>query len=201
MRNRLIIIGAGGHGKVCSDNALKNGYSDISFIDDSITGSIMGFPIIGTSSDIMRLNDGETDFLIGIGNNAVRESIAERFPVNWITLIHPSAQIASGVSVGIGSVVMACAVINSDSKIGKHCIINSSTVVEHDNVIEDYVHVSPGARLSGTVIVGERTWIGTGTSIINNVRICSDVVIGVGSVVIRDIESPGVYYGLIDKHR
>ena len=30
MNNRLIIIGAGGHGKAIADNALKNGYTDIS---------------------------------------------------------------------------------------------------------------------------------------------------------------------------
>ena len=29
--NRLIIIGAGGHGNVVADNALKNGYTDMSF--------------------------------------------------------------------------------------------------------------------------------------------------------------------------
>lgn len=200
MGRRLIIIGAGGHGKVCADNAVKNGYTDISFIDDNIIGSVMGFPIIGTCSEIMRLNDSQTDFVIGLGNNATREFIAEKFSVNWATLIHPSAQIANGVSVGTGSVVMACAVVNSDAKIGKHCIINSNAIVEHDNIIEDYVHLSPGAKLSGTVIVGKRTWVGTGTSIINNISICPDVVIGVGSVVIRDIESPGVYYGLINKH-
>ena len=36
MSNRLVIIGAGGHGKVIADNALKNGYTDICFIDDNL---------------------------------------------------------------------------------------------------------------------------------------------------------------------
>ena len=69
--NRLIIIGAGGHGKVIADAALKNGYTNICYIDDHATGDVMGFPIIGTSADIERLNDGSTDFIIGIGNNAM----------------------------------------------------------------------------------------------------------------------------------
>ena len=64
--NRLIIIGAGGHGKVIADAALKNGYTNICYIDDHATGDVMGFPIIGTSADIERLNDGGTDFIIGI---------------------------------------------------------------------------------------------------------------------------------------
>ena len=76
--NRLIIIGAGGHGKAIADNALKNGYTDICFIDDDAVGTRLDLPIIGTSADITELNDGKTDFIIGIGNNAVRKEIAEK---------------------------------------------------------------------------------------------------------------------------
>lgn len=197
MSNRLIIVGAGGHGKVIADNALKNGYTDICFVDDNSAGECMGFPIIGKSADIDKLNDGKTDFVIGVGNNLVRKMIAERYAVNWVTIIHPSAQIAENVSIGKGTVVMAGAVINACAEIGKHSIINTCAVVEHDNVLGDYVHLSPGVTLSGTVTVGERTWIGTGTSVINNITICEDVIVGVGSVVIKDIKNKGTYFGTI----
>ena len=197
--NRLVIVGAGGHGKVIADNALKNGYSDINFVDDHATGECMGFPIVGTCVEIDRLNDGKTDFVIGIGSNEIRKRIAERYDVNWITLIHPSAQIAVNVSIGKGTVIMACAVINACTIIGEHCIINTGAIVEHDNQIGDYVHISPGAKLSGTVVVGARTWIGTGASVINNTDICEDVIVGVGAVVICDIRNKGTYVGLISK--
>ncbi|MBO5402303.1 MAG: acetyltransferase [Clostridia bacterium] len=197
MSKRLVIIGAGGHGKVIADIALKNGYTDIVFIDDNSKGECMGFPIVGTTSDVEKLNDGNTEFVIGIGNNATRKRLAEQFDVNWTTLIHPSAQIAVNVSVGKGTVVMAGAVINVCSSVGDHCIINTCAVVEHDNVIGDYVHISPGVKLSGTVSVGRATWIGTGASVINNISICDDVIIGVGSVVVRDVNRKGTYYGII----
>ncbi|MBO5069653.1 MAG: acetyltransferase [Roseburia sp.] len=197
MSNRLIIVGAGGHGRVVADNALKNGYTNISFIDDHATSDCMGFPIIGTTAEMEALNDGKTDFVIGIGSNEIRKAIAEKYDVSWVTLIHPSAQIAMNVSVGKGTVIMAGAVINACATIGKHCIINTSAVVEHDNVIKDYVHISPGVKLSGTVTVEERSWIGTGTSVINNVTICEDVIVGVGSVVIKDIKTKGTYFGTI----
>lgn len=195
--NKLIIIGAGGHGKVIADIAVKNGYTDINFVDDHAAGACMGFPIVGKSGLIPALNDGKTDFVIGVGNNEIRKRIAEAYDVNWVTLIHPSAQIGMEVSIGKGTVVMAGAVINVCSGIGKHCIINSGAIVEHDNMLGDYVHISPGAKLSGTVSVGKCTWIGTGTSVSNNIEICDDVVIGVGSVVIRDIKTKGTYYGLV----
>lgn len=194
--NRLIIVGAGGHGKVIADNAVKNGYTDICFVDDHAVGVCMGFPIIGTGEVLAELNDGKTDFVIGIGNNAVRKKISEKYDINWITLIHPSAQIAMNVSIGKGTVVMANVVINVCTTIGEHCIINTSAVVEHDNVVGDYVHISPGAKLSGTVTVGKHTWIGTGASIINNVDICDSCIIGAGTVVVKGIKESGTYVGV-----
>lgn len=194
--NKLIIIGAGGHGKVIADNALKNGYMDICFVDDRSTGECMGFPIVGASADIANLNDGKTDFIIGIGNNAVRKKIAEENDVNWITLIHPSAQIASCVSIGKGTVVMAGAVINACAVVGDHCIINTRAVIEHDNVIEDYVHISPNAALGGTVRVGEKTHVGIGATVKNNIDICGNSIIGAGAAVVKNITESGTYVGV-----
>lgn len=194
--NRLIIVGAGGHGKVIVDNAWKNGYTNVCFVDDNATGECMGIPIVGTSADIIALNDGQTDFVIGIGNNVVRKRIAERYTVRWVTLIHPSAQIGLHVCVGEGTVVMAGAIVNSGATVGVHCIINTGVIVEHDNVIGDYVHISPNAALGGTVRVGELTHIGIGATIKNNTDICSDCTVGVGAVVVKDIEECGTYVGV-----
>ena len=194
--NRLIIIGADGHGNAIADNALKNGYKNICFVDDNITGDVMGFSIIGTSEDIERLNDGNTDFIIGIGNNAVRKTIAEMYNVNWISMVHPSAQVAFNAEIGKGTVVMANAVINVCATVGEHCIINTSAVVEHDSVIENYVHISPNAALGGTVRIGELTHIGIGTTVKNNTNICSECTIGAGTVVVKNITGKGIYAGV-----
>jgi sugar O-acyltransferase (sialic acid O-acetyltransferase NeuD family) len=197
--NRLIIIGAGGHGKVVADIAAKIGYTDICFADDHAKGQCLGFPILGGTACLEAWNDGATDFVIGIGNNAVRKKIAEEYDINWVRLVHPSAQIGLQASIGRGTVVMAGAVINACAGVGEHCIINTRAVVEHDDRIGNYVHLSPGVTLSGTVTVGECTWLGTGTSVINNVDICANVTVGVGSVVIRSIQKEGIYYGLVGK--
>lgn len=194
--NRLVIIGAGGHGKVIADIALKNGYKDVCFVDDHATGEVMGLPVIGVCEDITHLNDGHTDFVIGIGNNAVRKAIAEKYDVNWVTLIHPSAQIAFNAEIGKGTVVMANAAINVCATIGEHCIINTGAIIEHDNVIENYVHISPNAALGGTVQIGMECHIGIGATVKNNIDICSDCVIGAGAVVIRDIKTSGTYIGV-----
>lgn len=193
---RLIIVGAGGHGKVIADNALKNGYTDICFVDDRATGTCMEFPIVGTTADIPDLDDGKTGFIIGVGNNGIRRRIAEQYAVNWVSLIHPSAQIGENVSIGNGTVVMAGAIINPCTRIGVHCIINSGAIVEHDNRIGDYVHISPGAALAGNVHIGEETHIGIGASVINNMEICDRCIIGAGGVIIKNIHDRGTYAGV-----
>lgn len=194
--NRLVIVGAGGHGKVIADIALKNGYTKICFVDDNVIGDVIGLSVIGKISDVESLNDGKTDFVVGIGNNAVRKTIAEMYNVNWVSIVHPSAQIAFNTEIGKGTVVMANAVVNVCATIGKHCIVNSGAVVEHDNVIEDYVHISPRVALGGTVHIGRMTHVGLGAIVKNNIEVCDYCVIGAGAVVVKNIRERGTYLGV-----
>jgi len=196
MMNKIVIIGAGGHGKVVADIALKNQYTQIYFVDDRASGKCLDFPIVGTLDEIHKLNDGETDFVIAVGDNKVRKLIAERYELPWVRLSHPSAVIASDVKIDDGTVIMAGAIINSSAVIGKHCIINSGSIIEHDNMIGDYVHISPNATLGGTVQIGNGTHIGLNAGVRNNIKICEDCTIGVGAVVINNLNEKGVYVGV-----
>ena len=200
MKDKLIIIGASGHGKVVADIAIKmNKWQSIAFLDDdeSIKTS-MGLEVIGKTADAF-IYKNEADFFVAIGSNTTREKIQEKLieqGLNVVSLIHPSAVIGTDVEIGIGSVVMAGVVINSSSRIGKGCIINTSSSLDHDNVIEDYVHISPGASIAGTVKVGKGSWIGIGSVVSNNVNICSGCKVGAGAVVVKDITEPGTYVGV-----
>lgn len=198
MKN-VLIIGASGHGKVIADIVQKVGDNVIGFLDDNkaLAKTFVRFPLLGTVCDYKDYIN-RAEFLVAIGNAEVRERIVKEMNgVKWYTAIHPSVVISDiDVSIGEGTVVMANAVINSGSRIGRHCIINSCAVVEHDNIIEDFVHVSVGSKLGGTVHIGKATWVGIGTSINNNVNICERCMTGAGSVVIKDINEPGTYIGV-----
>lgn len=195
---KLVIIGAGGHGKVVADIAVKNGYEKIVFFDDDENiKECAGFPVIGKSNEAINLDD---DKIVAIGNAKIRERIQEKLN-NVITLIHPDASISRRVTIGTGTVVMAGVVINSDTSIGKGCIINTGASVDHDCRVGDYSHVSVGAHVSGTCEIGEGTWIGAGAVISNNVIIFNNCIIGAGAVVIKDISTQGTYIGVPAKLR
>ena len=196
MCKEVVIIDAGGHGKVIADIIEKSGDKVIGFLDDGTEHTeIFGYPVLGKSADCKKFKDKE--FFIAIGNNFVRKKIAtENSDLKFYTAIHPNAVISRGVEIGEGTCVMAGCVINASTKIGKHSIINSGSVVEHDNVLADYVHLSPGAVLCGTVSVGECTHVGAGVTVRNNTNITSETVIGVGAAVASNIEIPGTYCGV-----
>ena len=193
--NRLIIIGASGHGKVVADIAKLCGYTDIVFLDnDQTIKQCNDYRVLGPDTMSAEL---EGDIFIAVGNAEVRKNLMGRntgrnFPV----LIHPSAVIAEGTKIGAGSVVMAGAVINPGVRIGRGVIINTSSSVDHDCIIGDYCHISVGAHLCGTVKVGAKVWIGAGATVSNNVNICEECTMGAGSVVVSDIDESGIYVGV-----
>ncbi|RNA67741.1 acetyltransferase [Alteribacter keqinensis] len=200
MKNKLLIIGASGHGKVVADIALNtNRWQSISFLDDNENLKFsLGLAVIGKSNEAIRhIND--FDIFVGIGNNAIRKKIQESLEVEGATiptLIHPNAILGGQVEVASGTAVMAGVVINCSTKIGKGCIINTGATLDHDNIIEDFVHISPGVHLAGTVNVGQGSWLGIGSIVSNNINVASNSIVGAGAVVVKDITETGTYVGV-----
>lgn len=203
MNKKLILIGAGGHGRVIADIAKKNGYTEIAFLDDNAERvQCEDYKVLGRVDTAA--NYADCDFVVSIGNAAVRQRLQEWLEaagLSVIALVHPRAVVADGVEIGRGTVIMAGAVVNPGAKLGCGCIVNTCSSVDHDCTVDDYVHVSVGANVSGTVRIGKRTWIGAGATVINNVSITEDCMIGAGAVVIADISESGTYVGVPAKKR
>ena len=186
------LFGASGHSKVIKDIIEAEGNGVGYMYDDSPhCEDIHGIPVFKASD-----HDVEGPLIISIGSNRIREIIANRYPLEYSTAVHPSAIISKYASIGPGTVVMQGATIQSDVKIGKHCIINTGASIDHECELADYVHISPHATLCGNVHVGKGSWIGAGATIIPGIRIGEWCTIGAGAVVIRDIPSHTTVAGL-----
>lgn len=185
---RVVILGAGGHAHVIADIIEAEGNQVVAFLDDDKSQP----DCAGSISNYKEYSGSE--FIIGIGNAAVREKLS-KLDLHWHTAIHPSAIISKSAKIGEGTVVMPNAVINARTTIGKHCIINSGAIVEHDCLIGDCSHISVGANLGGTVSVGKKCWIGIGSTIKNNISLCDNVFVGAGALVVKNIEESGTFIG------
>lgn len=198
----LLVIGAGGHGRVVADAASRMGtWERIAFLDDRFpeTTHTSGFEIIGKIDSLPNHNENFPTAIVGIGNSERRMMFIDllgRQGFNIGVVVHPSAVVAKDVFIGAGTVIFAGVVINTGAKIGAGCIINTSASVDHDCILADGVHICPGARLAGEVSVGTGSWIGIGSSVIQQVVIGDHVVVGAGAAVINNVPEGSTVAGV-----
>lgn len=200
---RLVVIGAGGHGRVVADAAASADFVEIAFIDDMLAagGQMIGYPVLGSlEKQASRFeSDPGLQFIVAIGGNQRRLELHRSCVARGFepaTVIHPRATISPHARIGRGSVVLAGCVINAGAVVGQAVIVNTGARIDHDCVLHDGVHLSPGVNLGGAVEIGERSWLGVGASVRNGMRIGSDVMVGVGAAVVSPLDQPGTYVGV-----
>lgn len=195
--SKVVIFGAGGHGKTLAELVRAMGrYELVGFLDDraDLPEEILGVPFLGGAEQLPVLRGKGVGQVInavgGIGQIAPRLAVFERlrnagflFPA----VIHPSAVIEPSAELAGGVQVFAQAYVGTDCKVGFGCIINTGVIVSHDCVLEDYVNLSPGAILAGAVKVGERALIGMSVTVNLEVSIGAGARIGNGATVKADV--------------
>lgn len=197
----LVIIGAGGHGKVVAECAQQLGtYKHIMFLDDCYpdTKTSGAWKISGVVESFTQYI-AQADFIVAIGNNSIRATITNTLKeanAHITSLIHPTASISSHTSIGNGVVIFANAVVNIGSDIADGCIINTGATVDHDCRISSFVHVSPGVNIAGGVSIKEYSWLGIGSTVIECLTLAQNTQVGAGAVVITSTQANSLYLGV-----
>lgn len=138
----LLIVGAGGHGRVVKEIAEDCGYRKIDFLDDNSDVAV------GKISEMSKFILEYTDLFVGIGNNRLRGELiakAEKIGYNIPILIHPTAYISRTAVIHRGTVVEPKAIVNTGTVVGVGVIISAGAVVDHDVVLNNCVHINAGA--------------------------------------------------------
>ena len=140
---RLLIIGAGGHGRVVKEIAEACGYKIVDFLDDNASNAV------GKINEAPYLVLNYDGVIVGIGNNVIRRDITAQLEkievINLVTLIHPTAFVSGSTTIGKGTVIEPHAIVNANSKIGEGCIISVGSIVDHDSSIGCFSHINAGA--------------------------------------------------------
>jgi len=194
---KLLLWGAGAHGRVIHDLARACGYTDIVFVDDNpTTGEVCGSTVF-PAGDLHLQNYQQ--FIICLGDNYSR---ARRFEearsrgLEPALLIHPSAVISASSEIGAGTMVLPLVVVGGGVSIGMNCILNTGCIVEHDSKVDDHVHIGPGALIGGDVPLGSYVTVGMKAAVLSRVKIGRGSVLGAGAVAIADVEQGWVVAGV-----
>lgn len=152
MKDNLLIIGAGGHGKVVAEVAEACGYENIAFLDDNSPEAI------GKISDMIFYRERFSNAFVGIGNNQFRnETINKVIEIGYHipVLIHPTAYVSKSAAVSEGTIVEPLAIVNANTVVGTGCIVSVGSIVDHDTMLEACVHVNAGAVVKAGAHVEE----------------------------------------------
>lgn len=203
---RFGIFGTSGMAREAGDIACDMGYVPIFVAHDATELASWDFPgEVVMEADIDRLKG--MPFVIGIGENAIRQRVAQRFAgkVAFSNLIHTSATFGQGQRARIeerqGVIIAAGVRFTNHIQVGDFGIFNQSATIAHDVVIGNFVHIAPGSIISGNVNIGNCCWIGAGAIINqgtndNKLYVGDNTVVGSGAVVIRPCDSDAVYAGI-----
>lgn len=202
---RLIILGAGGHGRVAAEIAALNGYEDIVFLDvDWPERSHSGrWPVVGTDADLsptgVKGGLKSEDFFVGLGRTDLRRKMQTKLQaahMSVATLVHPRATVSEHAHIGPGSLVAAGAVVVAFARLGQGVIVNTAASVDHDCDIGDFVHVAPGAHVAADVTIGAGSWIGLGAVLRNGISVGAGATVGAGAVVVSDVAARTTVVGV-----
>lgn len=157
MNNNLLILGAGGHGKVVLETAeAMKKFGKIDFLDDQEDIAI------GKLNDFKDLNRDYSYAFVAMGNNEVRLHWLEqlkRAGYELPVLTHPTAYVSPFSKIKEGTIILVSAVVNANVKVERGCIIGIGAIIDHDCVIEAGCHINTGTIVTprSHVVKGTRT--------------------------------------------
>ncbi len=200
---RLVIAGAGGHGRevrfwVESSPVFRRRFDidDVVFVDDIAAGPLPA-PLVGTIRDFAPGDDDRCLCAIGdpVGRSQVASALASRGG-RFLTFVHDDALVASDARIGEGVVVGPRATISTNVGVGDQAHVNVAAVVSHDSTIGAYATLSPGSIVLGGASVGEFAYLGGGVTVLPRSRVGHHAMVGAQAVVTSPVPAGATFAGV-----
>jgi sugar O-acyltransferase (sialic acid O-acetyltransferase NeuD family) len=190
-RIRLLVVGAGGHGRSVAEAAeLMGSFEVVGFLDDAQSegAQVLGMRVLGPAGSMARHRDLCDQAIVAIGYNRVRQDITAQLlqeGFQLATVIHPRSCVSPLAAVGAGSAIMAGAIVGTLARLGYGVIVNCGAVVDHDAVVEDFGHLGVNASMAGGTRLGQGAWMQAGSVLGYGVITPAGVTLQPGQAVAR----------------
>lgn len=203
MNKSVIIQGGGGHASVLIDILRLIDPDIIGIVDPFLDkgSKIKGITVIGSDDAVLGYPNSEVVLVNALGplpKKSTREALSTKFinlGYQFLTLIHPRAYVAPSARVEDGAQIMAGALVQAKSYIGRLSVVNSGAIIEHDCSIGDHAHIAPGAILCGGVHVADGVFIGAGAVVLENTRLGANSILAAGVTLRKDLVENEIFYG------
>lgn len=189
VKTRLLVVGAGGHGRSVAEAAELSGqFEVVGFLDDALPAgqSVLNLAVLGPMVSMGHHRAAADQTIVAIGNNAVREKLMQQLASAGFvhaTVIHPRAIVSPSAVLREGSAVMAGAIVGTEARLGMGSIVNCGAVVDHHAIVEDFAHLGVNASMAGGTVLGRGAWMQAGAALGYGVTVPAEVTLAPGEAV------------------
>lgn len=181
MMEKLLLVGAGGFGRVVMEHAIEQQY-DVVFVDDGyeVGTEVCDIKIVGHIEDLPLLFHDYKKLVVTIGNNKFREKVynqAEKIGYTFPNIICKSAYISRFAKVGKGCVFLNNVCVQNGASVGDGVLLSPGVEIHHDGTVDNYSLIYANSVVRAMAHVGMRVKIGSTCTISNETVIETDRVI------------------------
>lgn len=191
----IIMIGARGLGKESICYVEETNEYRIKYILDEISqDEIFGYKIVHPDE----YSGDCVDAIFAVGYPEHKKLILEkysRFGFNWITFIHPRANISSRAEIGKGAIIAPYAVVTGNAQISDFVLLNSFSSVGHDVFVGNYCSLMPYAFIGGESSIGEESLLSTSAKVLPKISVGPRCRISASTTVTQNVPADSLAFG------
>ena len=210
MKKNLLIIGAGGYGRVILSQCLREDvrgkdWEVGGFLDDR-QDILDGFKLpVGIVGDPMTFVPGPSDvFVCALGEPRMKKKYTDPLVARnalFINLRSSNRKLGTEVSLGDnvrlkkGIIFEPRVLVAPETSIGDFVTIGSTAIIGHDVQIGAYSFINAFAFIGSGARIGEFVTIHPHSTILPGLKIGSGAVIGAGSVAVTNVPENVTVFG------
>ena len=204
MEKPVLILGAGGLGKLAWEIFQSNGNLIYGFLDDreDLIGTEIGeAPVLGKMEEpgFLKLIGKKCQAFVAVDDRELHRGLVtmlnEKRKAMPVNAIHKHAYLSDSATIGHGNLIGTQAVLNAFSNIGNHCMIHSGTILDYGSSIGDYCQLGAGSTIGAEVEVDSDVFVGAGATLLPGIKVGANARIGAGSVVVKNVEENETVFG------